>query len=358
MTTSNIISAIVLNLTSGGGPRFRFRKGDGKPKLRYVLRRDHDDDSDIEKEVTAALDKLADDGFTAVCVNKKWYRLTLGNLGLCKADGETDEEVMGKPDAGISVEVMDDSSVPVIVDDPTAPVTAELSEHSEAEAVVAKAFADEQKQTTQQKDIDTVLDNPAEGIREAVKQAALDYETTPNFISIATCSKLDDSRRSSLKDLSVEVRSASARKTEGDYVYRMLGHLGDVELALSGLDYKVLSNRTQEQAAADKAAAARDAKAAKAAKANAKAKKAKAAKAAKARKAKERAAARKAAGKETYEITVTESRCTKCGETKPASEFHRDRARKGGLGCWCHACDKAHLAKKDAEKAAAAKAEA
>lgn len=37
-------------------------------------------------------------------------------------------------------------------------------------------------------------------------------------------------------------------------------------------------------------------------------------------------------------ITVTEKRCTKCGETKPAAGFHRNRTRRDGLGLWCKEC--------------------
>ena len=31
-------------------------------------------------------------------------------------------------------------------------------------------------------------------------------------------------------------------------------------------------------------------------------------------------------------------RCTKCGEIKPVSEFHRNKSRKDGLQEWCKAC--------------------
>ena len=34
----------------------------------------------------------------------------------------------------------------------------------------------------------------------------------------------------------------------------------------------------------------------------------------------------------------TGKRCTKCGETKPLSEFHRDRAKPDGLAYWCKKC--------------------
>lgn len=31
-------------------------------------------------------------------------------------------------------------------------------------------------------------------------------------------------------------------------------------------------------------------------------------------------------------------RCTKCGEEKPLSEFHRDARTRDGLRCWCKVC--------------------
>lgn len=53
------------------------------------------------------------------------------------------------------------------------------------------------------------------------------------------------------------------------------------------------------------------------------------------------------------DITATESLCTKCKTVKPIDEFTRDRSRKIGVSCWCKVCDKAHLAKRAAERAAA-----
>lgn len=38
--------------------------------------------------------------------------------------------------------------------------------------------------------------------------------------------------------------------------------------------------------------------------------------------------------------TVTHSRCTKCGEIKPAAEFSRDASRAIGLAPWCKDCYK------------------
>lgn len=37
---------------------------------------------------------------------------------------------------------------------------------------------------------------------------------------------------------------------------------------------------------------------------------------------------------------LTEKRCSKCGETKPVSEFHRDRRNKSGLQSQCRNCHK------------------
>lgn len=33
-------------------------------------------------------------------------------------------------------------------------------------------------------------------------------------------------------------------------------------------------------------------------------------------------------------------KCTKCGETKPRTEFGQDKKRKDGLTCWCLSCKK------------------
>lgn len=35
---------------------------------------------------------------------------------------------------------------------------------------------------------------------------------------------------------------------------------------------------------------------------------------------------------------LTTKRCTKCGETKPTSDFHKRRRSPDGLQCWCKAC--------------------
>jgi hypothetical protein len=35
---------------------------------------------------------------------------------------------------------------------------------------------------------------------------------------------------------------------------------------------------------------------------------------------------------------MTEATCTRCGETKDASEFYRDGRTTSGLGSWCKAC--------------------
>jgi len=40
-----------------------------------------------------------------------------------------------------------------------------------------------------------------------------------------------------------------------------------------------------------------------------------------------------------------ESRCTRCGETKPAGEFHRRRNGPHGLAYWCKACCAAYQAR-------------
>jgi hypothetical protein len=37
----------------------------------------------------------------------------------------------------------------------------------------------------------------------------------------------------------------------------------------------------------------------------------------------------------------TSDTCTKCGETKPLSEFAVDRSKGDGLKSWCKACDNA-----------------
>lgn len=41
---------------------------------------------------------------------------------------------------------------------------------------------------------------------------------------------------------------------------------------------------------------------------------------------------------------VTTKRCTKCSETKPVSEFGKQKVRKDGLNPWCRACKKAEAA--------------
>lgn len=35
---------------------------------------------------------------------------------------------------------------------------------------------------------------------------------------------------------------------------------------------------------------------------------------------------------------IKKKRCSKCGETKPLSEFHLHRGMKDGRYCWCKAC--------------------
>ena len=35
---------------------------------------------------------------------------------------------------------------------------------------------------------------------------------------------------------------------------------------------------------------------------------------------------------------VSRATCTRCGEEKRSSEFHRDRTKKGGIVCVCKAC--------------------
>lgn len=37
-------------------------------------------------------------------------------------------------------------------------------------------------------------------------------------------------------------------------------------------------------------------------------------------------------------ITVTEKRCSKCREVKPAADFPRDKSRTTGLNRWCRQC--------------------
>lgn len=41
-------------------------------------------------------------------------------------------------------------------------------------------------------------------------------------------------------------------------------------------------------------------------------------------------------------ITVTEKRCSRCGETKPVDGFHRNRSQRDGLGSWCKECHRAY----------------
>ena len=40
--------------------------------------------------------------------------------------------------------------------------------------------------------------------------------------------------------------------------------------------------------------------------------------------------------------SVTEKRCSRCKETKPADQFHRHRRTKDGLNTWCKACRGEH----------------
>lgn len=42
----------------------------------------------------------------------------------------------------------------------------------------------------------------------------------------------------------------------------------------------------------------------------------------------------------TYERTTEAAGCTKCGEVKPAVEFHTNKSRKSGITCWCKDCAK------------------
>lgn len=39
-------------------------------------------------------------------------------------------------------------------------------------------------------------------------------------------------------------------------------------------------------------------------------------------------------------VTVKEKRCPRCGKTKPAEEFPKNRARADGLGSYCKSCSK------------------
>ncbi len=35
---------------------------------------------------------------------------------------------------------------------------------------------------------------------------------------------------------------------------------------------------------------------------------------------------------------VVEKHCPGCGETKPQTDFHKDRSSPDGLNCWCKVC--------------------
>lgn len=39
---------------------------------------------------------------------------------------------------------------------------------------------------------------------------------------------------------------------------------------------------------------------------------------------------------------LPQKRCTKCGETKPLTEFHKDTKRKDGLHPWCGQCKRSY----------------
>lgn len=41
-------------------------------------------------------------------------------------------------------------------------------------------------------------------------------------------------------------------------------------------------------------------------------------------------------------ITVTEKRCTQCGETKSVDGFRRNRSKRDGLCSWCKECHRAY----------------
>lgn len=35
---------------------------------------------------------------------------------------------------------------------------------------------------------------------------------------------------------------------------------------------------------------------------------------------------------------ISGKRCSKCGESKPHSEYHRDKQKRDGLSAWCKSC--------------------
>lgn len=41
---------------------------------------------------------------------------------------------------------------------------------------------------------------------------------------------------------------------------------------------------------------------------------------------------------------ISGKRCSKCGEMKPRSEYHRDRQKRDGLSLWCKSCRNANSA--------------
>jgi hypothetical protein len=47
--------------------------------------------------------------------------------------------------------------------------------------------------------------------------------------------------------------------------------------------------------------------------------------------------------------------CTKCGESKPPTEFTRDKIRKDGLNPWCKLCTRANSARQDKKRDHAAR---
>ena len=42
---------------------------------------------------------------------------------------------------------------------------------------------------------------------------------------------------------------------------------------------------------------------------------------------------------------MTEKQCSKCGEIKPFSEFHKDKKGTHGLRTWCKACEREYQRK-------------
>lgn len=51
-------------------------------------------------------------------------------------------------------------------------------------------------------------------------------------------------------------------------------------------------------------------------------------------------------------LELVEKRCPTCGEVKPASGFHRNRANKDGLNVYCKPCWQARTAEAQAKKRA------